>query len=208
MAACHLPTSGRFRGATSHSPSAKRSRSCSLRATEFVRSLGGPDVTRPRFHVSCDETRPLTMANSSIARRRRNGMQTERPVDQKWRSSPETIGCASTCRTDLRARLLRRTARGYSAPMSRGRGVVIAAARTGGGQHRGAQSRFPSDSGLISRMMKRCAYRMKPSIKRSTCRDAARSGVSLSRACERAVRCGSRGLARADSATSLLALKS
>jgi putative transposase len=56
-----------------------------------------------------------------------------------------------------------------------------------------------------------CASLMKPSIKRSTCRDAARSGASVLaclRACGQAVRYEFRGLARADAGRSLFARRS
>jgi len=102
MAACRRPTSGRFWGATYHSRNAKRSRSWSLSALEFARSRGGPDGAHPRFHASYDETRQLGVADSSIARQRRSGTQTERRGGRRWQSSLRMRSCASTCRAVLR----------------------------------------------------------------------------------------------------------
>ena len=103
MAGCRQAIWPRCRGAICRSPNEKRSRSCTLRASGFVRLRGGSADVHRRSRGNCVGTLRPVVATCSIEPQLPSGTPTGAPDVRKSRSSPRTTNCANMCKTDSQA---------------------------------------------------------------------------------------------------------
>ena len=123
-----------------------------------------------------------------------NGTQTVGVLVQRFRNSLQIPHCARMCRSASQGWSQRQTGSYGVLRCSIGTAAVTAVARTVVGRFHGVQNRLPIDFLSISLMIRQCEYLTRPSIKRSTFRDAGHCEGSLWRACGLAERYAFHGL--------------
>ena len=183
MAGCRQAVWPRFRGAICRSANERRSRSCTLRASGFVRSRGGSADVHRRSRGNCAGTLRPVVATCSIEPQLPSGTPTGVPNVRKSRSSPRTRNCATMYKTDSQVSSPPPTGPVCLDQMCAGSVGSAGAAGSDAGRVRGVRSRLLTGSESMFPRMIRCGSPTRPSTRRSTCKAAVHCGGNWSRVC-------------------------